>query len=130
MERRRLLGLVAVGLSTGCLGSLPSADGPRNPPEAPAGAPRQTPAVPDVRISTFDIEETEDGRLRVVGEVVNDAASERTANVRIRVVVGGEESVQTLEISIPAGETEPFEAVFETTFEEFSKGGDLDVSLV
>ncbi|WP_410764544.1 transcriptional initiation protein Tat [Haloferax sp. DFSO60] len=130
MERRRLLGLVAVGLSTGCLGSLPSADGPRNPPNPPAGEPRQTPDVPDVRIATFDIEATDDDRLRVVGEVVNDAPSERTTNVRVRVVVGGEESIQTVELTIPAGGTEPFAVEFETTFEAFSKGGDLDVSLV
>lgn len=130
MERRRLLGLVAVGLSTGCLGSLPRANGPRNPPNAPAGEPRQTPEIPSVRIATFDIDETEDGRLRVFGEIVNDAASVRTATVRIRVVADGDESIQTVEVEVQSGETAPFEAEFDTTFEAFAKKGDLDVSLV
>ncbi|KAB1189259.1 MULTISPECIES: transcriptional initiation protein Tat [Haloferax] len=130
MERRRLLGLVALGLSSGCLGALPNATGPRNPPEAPAGEPRNTPEVPPVRISDFDFESTDDGRLRVFGEVVNDAGSERVATVRVRIVVGGSESIRDADVTVPSGETASFSVEFDAQYGDFAKNGELDVSLV
>ncbi|KTG30843.1 hypothetical protein [Haloferax profundi] len=130
MERRRLLGLVAVGLSSGCLSGLPNATGPRNPPEAPAGEPRNTPEVPPVRIVNFDFEATDDGRLRVFGEVVNDSGSERVATIRVRIVVDESESIQDVGVTIPSGETAPFSVEFDTEYDAFVRNGEIDVSLV
>ncbi|SEL74015.1 transcriptional initiation protein Tat [Haloferax larsenii] len=129
MERRRLLGLLAVGLSSGCLGSLPDATGPRTPPPAPAGEQRYTPETPPVRIATFDAEETDDGRLRVVGEVVNDSETERVVTVEARVKAGETESTRTVGVTVPSGETVPFTVEFEIAFDAFVKGGNLDVTL-
>ncbi|KAB1196189.1 MULTISPECIES: transcriptional initiation protein Tat [Haloferax] len=130
MERRRLLGLVAVGLSSGCLSGLPTATGPRNPPEAPAGEPRQTPEIPPVRIATFDFESTDDGRLRVFGDVVNDAGSERTVTVRVRVTVDGDESIRDTDVTVPSGETASFGVVFPLEYDTFASGGELDVTIL
>ncbi|WP_411963515.1 transcriptional initiation protein Tat [Haloferax sp. YSMS24] len=130
MERRRLLGLVAVGLSSGCLSGYPTATGPRNPPEAPADEPRETPEVPSVRIVTFDFESTDDGRLRVFGEVVNDSGSERVVTVRVRVAVGENESVRDTDVSVPSGETEPFSVEFDVEFDAFASNGEIDVSIL
>ena len=130
MKRRRLLGLVAVGLSSGCLEGLPTATGPRNPPEAPAGEPRDTPEVPPVRITTFDFESTDDERLRVFGEVVNDAGSERTVTVRVRVTVGGSESVRDTDVTVPSGETAPFSVEFDVEYDAFASNGEIDVDIL
>ncbi|WP_396612562.1 transcriptional initiation protein Tat [Haloferax sp. S1W] len=129
MERRRFLGLAAVGLSSGCLSNLPDATGPRTPPNPPAGEERYTPETPPVRIATFDVEETDDGRLRVVGEVVNDSETERVATVKVRVKAGETESTRTVGVTIPSGETVPFSVEFEIAFDTFAKGGDVDVTL-
>ncbi|RDZ45432.1 transcriptional initiation protein Tat [Haloferax sp. Atlit-10N] len=129
MERRRLLGLVAVGLSSGCLGSLPGATGPRNPPDAPAGEPRDTPEVPPVRISEVDFEATDDGRLRVFGTVVNDSGAERIATVEARVSVRDEESTRSQELAVPAAGSADFAIEFEFEFDAFRNNGDLNVSL-
>ncbi|WP_042666651.1 hypothetical protein [Haloferax sp. ATB1] len=130
MERRRLLGVVAVGLSSGCLGSLPGATGPRNPPEAPAGDPRDTPAVSPVRIEDIDYEATDDGRLRVFGSVLNDGGAERLTTVEVRVTVGGERSTRSQELAVPAGGTADFAVEFEFGYDAFREDGDLNVSLV
>ncbi|WP_416839781.1 transcriptional initiation protein Tat [Haloferax sp. DFSO52] len=130
MERRRLLGLVAVGLSSGCLGGLPNATGPRNPPEAPAGEPRETPEVPPVRIATFDFESTDDGHLRVFGEVVNDAGSERLVTVRVRVKVGETESIRDTGVRVASGETASFSVEFDTEYDAFASGGEIDVTIL
>jgi hypothetical protein len=130
MERRRLLGVVALGLSSGCLGSFPTATGPRNPPEAPPGEPRNTPEVPPVRIAEFDFESTDDGRLRVFGSVVNDAGSERVTTVSVRVVVDDTESIRETEVTVGSGETTPFSVEFDAEYDAFLSSGELDVSLV
>jgi hypothetical protein len=130
MERRRLLGLVAIGLSSGCLSGLPNATGPRNPPEAPAGEPRDAPEVPPVRIANFDYESTDDGRLRVFGSVVNDAGSERVATVRVRAVVDDTESVREARVTVPSGETASFAVDFDVEYDRFARSGELDVTLV
>ncbi|ELK47553.1 transcriptional initiation protein Tat [Haloferax volcanii] len=130
MERRRLLGLVAVGLSSGCLGSLPGATGPRNPPAAPAGNPRDTPEVSPVRIEDIDYEATDDGRLRVFGSVLNDGGAERLTTVEVRVTAGGERTTQSRELTVPAGGTADFEIEFDVEYDAFSDDGDLNVSLV
>ncbi|AFK19362.1 transcriptional initiation protein Tat [Haloferax mediterranei ATCC 33500] len=130
MERRRLLGLVAVGLSSGCLSGLPGTTGPRNPPEAPADKPRETPEVPPVRISTVDFESTDDGRVRVFGEVVNDAGSERVATVEVRIEVDDEESVKTKKVTVASGGKTAFETEFDVSYDAFKNGGELNASLV
>ncbi|ELZ98825.1 hypothetical protein C440_00675 [Haloferax mucosum ATCC BAA-1512] len=130
MERRRFLGVVAVGLSSGCLSGLPGATGPRNPPEAPAGKPRETPEVPPVRVSAVDFEATEDGRVRVFGDIVNDAESERVVTVEIRIEIKDEESVKTQEVTVPSGGKTPFETVFDVSYNAFTRNGNLNVSIL
>lgn len=127
--RRGLLALL-VGLSSGCLGSPPSATGPRRPPTPPEGQPRNTPTQPDLYVSTFDYEATDGGSLRVFGEVGNRGGVERVATVRVRVRMGGETYTQERSVSVSPGGTAAFSATFDVSAEEFERAGGLDVTLV
>ncbi|MDS0292697.1 transcriptional initiation protein Tat [Halogeometricum luteum] len=127
--RRALLGLL-VGLSSGCLGSPPSATGPRRPPAPPEGQPRDTPAQPNLYVSTFDYEATDGGSLRVFGEVGNRGGAERLATVRVRVRMGEETYTEDRSVTVPADGAAEFSVTFEVSAEEFERAGGLDVTLV
>ncbi|MDS0298917.1 transcriptional initiation protein Tat [Halogeometricum sp. S1BR25-6] len=128
--RRSLLGALLVGLSSGCLGSPPSATGPRRPPAPPEGQPRDTPAQPDLYVSTFDYEATDGGNLRVFGEVGNRGGVERVATVRVRVRMSDETYTQDRSVTVSAGGTAEFSTTFEVSAEAFERAGGLDVTLV
>lgn len=127
--RRRVLQVVVAGLSAGCLGSAPGATGPRRPPEAPAGEPRTTPTRPDLYVETFDFGATDDGALRVFGEVGNRGAAERVARVRVAVTLDGERSVRETSVTVPPESSAAFEVEFEVAESEFLSGGEIDVDV-
>lgn len=128
--RRSLLGALLAGLSSGCLGTAPSATGPRRPPAPPEGQPRNTPAQPDLYVSAFDYEATEGGDLRVFGEVGNRGGVERVATVRVRVTMGDEAHTRDQSVTVPPGGTTEFSATFDVSAEAFERSGGLDVTLV
>lgn len=127
--RRRVLQVLVVGLSSGCLGSAPGATGPRGPPEEPAGRLRTTPTRPDLYVETFDFGATDGGALRVFGDVGNRGAAERVGVVRVAVTVNDETSVREANVTVPPEGSAPFEVEFEVAESEFLSGGELDVSV-
>jgi hypothetical protein len=133
MNRRAALRLVSGSLLAvlgGCLGSPPTATGPRRPPDAPEGDPRSTPERPDLFVKSFDFEAADGGNLRVVGAVGNRGSVERERNVRVAVSVDGERYVRETGVSVPPdGETE-FAVEFSVSESAFAAGGEIDVTLV
>lgn len=122
-----MLASVALGLSAGCLGSLPRATGPRKPPEAPTGQPRDPGS--SLSIETWDYGEADDGSLRVFGTVRNSGGREATATVAATAKAGEEKATETVDVTVPAGGTAKFDVVFGLTYDEFSKNGSIDLDL-
>ncbi len=128
MDRRRLVRSLPLALLTGCLADPPRGTGPRNPPtEAETVSNR---SKRPVRVATFDIEEADDGSLRVVGEVRNDRAVEKHATVRAVATVDGSRTSAETTLRIPPGERRPFELTLGVSYDAFSSGGNLDVGVV
>jgi hypothetical protein len=121
VRRRRLLALALPALAPGCLSGLPTASGPRAPPE-PDGTPggRTGTAVSDI-----DVEPTDDDRLRVVATVRNDGGDPVDARVVVTVTVGDEESVRETTVRVPAGDTATASVAFDVTFDAFSADGSV-----
>ncbi|MGQ4555182.1 transcriptional initiation protein Tat [Halobellus sp. GM3] len=133
MKRRTALRVVAgatVSSLAGCLGSLPRATGPRNPPAAPADQPRRTPDRPDLAVGTFDFEAAEDGSLRVFGTVENRGDVRRTAAVRVTARVGGEAFSRETDVAVGPGATVEWSVTLDAASDAFTSGGDLNVDLV
>ena len=129
MKRRGVLTLIA-GAGAGCLSNPPGATGPRNPPSEPANDPRKTARASALTIATFDVEEADDGRLRVFGTVENSAGSTRVARVQAVVTADGERAERTVEVDVPPGGSADFDVVFEVSYAAFTKRGNLDLNLV
>ncbi|MFB6251278.1 MAG: transcriptional initiation protein Tat [Halobellus sp.] len=132
MRRRTFLGMSAGVLSTvfgGCLGTAPRATGPRNPPEAPAGQPRQTPPPPDLVVGTFDFEATDAGALRVFGTVGNRSDVQRTAMVTVTADVGGEQFQTQTSVTVDADSTAEWSVTFDVGYERFVSNGSLSVDV-
>lgn len=127
--RRRVLQVLVVGLTAGCLGSAPGATGPRRPPGEPAGQPRTTPTRPDLYVETFDFGANDDGTLRVFGDVGNRGAAERIARVTVAVTVNGDRSVRETTVTVPPESSAAFEVDFEVTESAFLSGGEIDVNV-
>ncbi|WP_435067219.1 transcriptional initiation protein Tat [Haloplanus sp. C73] len=124
MHRRRLLAL-ALPLLGGC-SSLPKASGPRTPP---------TPGEPDssadrsLGVRNLDVEEAEDGHLRVLATVVNRSNTDRTRTLRIRVRAGETRTERQQTVSVAAGESQ--EVAFDFTdvaYDDFSGDGSLNTA--
>lgn len=132
MERRTALRVAAASLATllgGCLGSLPGATGPRNPPDPPADQPRRTPDRPDLVVGAFDFEEGDDGALRVFGTVENRGDVRRTATVRAAARVDDDSHVRETSVDVDAGSTAEWAVTFDVAYDAFAAGGDLSVDL-
>lgn len=127
---RRAVLAVAFALPAGCLGDLPGATGPRNPPSAPEGEQRRTPKRPPLSVAAFDFERTESGRLRVFGTVSNRGGAERIATVKMQVSADGERYVRRTEVTVPPNAETGFETTFDLAYDEFAKNGEVNVSLV
>ena len=125
---RRTLICAAATLG-GCVGRLPRATGPRNPPDAPADQPRETPDRPDVVVGTFDFEATDDGALRVFGTVENGSGVQRTGTVRVTVGVDGDEFVREASVTVESGETSEWAVTFDLAYDRFAGGGDISVEV-
>ncbi|RYJ13855.1 transcriptional initiation protein Tat [Halogeometricum borinquense] len=134
METRRTvlraLPASVLALLGGCLGSPPHGTGPRRPPDAPAGQSRQTPEKPDLYVKTFDFDKTENGNLRVFGDVGNRGDVERVATVQVRVTRNGKEYTQETTVTVASGTTASFSVTFGISQETFLNGGSLNVDLV
>lgn len=126
MKRRRVVGSLALVLTTGCVDRWPRPTGPRGAPEAPEQQPRDADAV---RIDSWDFGETESGRLHVFGTVRNDgdATVEATAEAVVR--AGGERYERTETVTVPAGGTTEFDIEFDVRHETFLDGGSIDLVL-
>lgn len=132
MRRRSVLraGLACAAATLGgCLSRLPRATGPRNPPDAPADQPRETPDRPDVVVGTFDFEATDDGALRVFGTVENRGDVQRTGTVRVTVGVGGDEFVREASVTVASGATAEWAVTFDVAYDRFAGGGDISVEI-
>jgi len=126
MHRRRTLA-IAVALLSGC-SDLPRATGPRTPPtpSEPTAAPQRS-----LQVSNLDVEEAEDGHLRVVATVANGSPSQRTRTLRIRVRAGTTRTEQAEQVTV-AGNTER-EVAFEfedVAYDDFSGNGSLQSTFV
>jgi hypothetical protein len=113
----------------GCVGRLPRATGPRNPPDAPADQPRETPDRPDLVVGTFDFEATDDGTLRVFGTVENGGDVQRTGTVRVTVGVGGDEFGREAPVTVESGETREWAVTFDLAYDRFTAGGEISVEV-
>ena len=113
----------------GCVGQLPRATGPRNPPDAPADQPRATPDRPDLVVATFDFEADDDGALRVFGTVENRGDVQRTGTVRVVVDVEGEEFVRETAVTVDSDTTVEWAVGFDVAYDRFVGGGNISVSV-
>ncbi|WP_311171725.1 transcriptional initiation protein Tat [Halobellus ordinarius] len=132
MDRRSALRTIVPAVAAllgGCLDSLPGATGPRNPPSAPEGEPRQTADQPALAVDSFDFERTEEGTLRVFGTVENRRDVQRTATVRVIVTADGDEFIRETDVTVDAGETTEWAVSFDVAYNAFTSGGDLNVEL-
>jgi hypothetical protein len=125
---RGCLGCLAATLG-GCVGRLPRATGPRNPPDAPADQPRRTPDRPDLFVATFDFEADDDGALRVFGTIENRGDARRTGTVRVAVDVEDEEFVRETAVTVESGSTTEWAVAFEITYDRFAAGGNISVAV-
>ena len=125
---RRTLACVTATFS-GCVGRFPRATGPRNPPDAPADQPRETPDRSDLVVGTFDFEATDDGALRVFGTVENGGDVQRTGTVRVTVGVGGDEFVREASVTVASGATAEWSVTFDVAYDRFAGGGDISVEI-
>jgi hypothetical protein len=123
MRRRRLLALALPALAPGCLSGLPTASGPRAPPE-PDGTPGGDTGT-GVSVSDIDVEPTDDDRLRVVATVRNRGGTPVDARVVVTVTVGGDETVRETTVRAPAGESATASVAFDATFDAFSADGSV-----
>lgn len=128
MKRRSVLGLVAVGLSTGCVGTWPRPTGPRGPPTEPEDRPRE-PGSDALRIRGWDFGETESGLLRVFGTVQNDGDATAQATVEVVVSVDDQRYAQAQSVDVPAGGTTEFDVEFDIEYETFVESGSIDLRL-
>ncbi|WP_101297331.1 transcriptional initiation protein Tat [Halegenticoccus soli] len=122
-NRRAFLGALCLGLSAGCLEGYPGATGPRNPPDAPAGDPRDLPEREPLYVSDFSFEETGDGDLRAVVAVANRTDDDLTAAVVARVAVGDEEHEKRAEVNVPGGGKTEVAFDFPVAYEAFERDG-------
>jgi len=134
MDRRDALRALGAGIApplVGCLSDPPDRTGPRNAPNSPEGGPPGGTADggDPVRISSYDFEETDDGRLRVFGTVVNDGDAERRVTVVARVTTPDDEHERSTELSVPPGEAAEFAVEFAVEFDAFAKDGTVVVRL-
>jgi hypothetical protein len=126
MQRRRVLA-VAVTLLSGC-SNLPRATGPRTPPtpSEPTTSTQQSLSVTDL-----DVEEADDGHLRVLATVTNRAPDQRTRTLRIRVRVGDTRTEQRQQVTVAGGGEREVAFEFEdVAYDDFSGNGSLDTSWV
>jgi hypothetical protein len=133
MDRRSALRAIVPAVAAllgGCLDSLPGATGPRNPPSAPEGEPRQTADQLALAVGSFDFERTEDGMLRVFGTVENRGDVQRTATVRVNIRIDGDEVARETDVTVEPGETAEWAVTFDVAYDAFTSGGDLNVELV
>lgn len=133
MESRRAvlraLPASVLGVLCGCVGSAPHGTGPRRPPDPPAGQSRRTPERPDLYVASFDFGATDEGNLRVFGDVGNRGDAERVGTVRVEVTVDGETHVRETAVTVAAGSTASFSVTFDVSQKAFARGGELDVDV-
>jgi len=125
---RGCLGCLVAALG-GCAGRLPRATGPRNPPNAPADQPRETPDRPDLAVATFDFEADDDGTLRVFGTVENRGDARRTGTVRVVVGVDDEELVRETDVAVDSDSTAEWTVTVDVAYDRFAAGGNISVAL-
>ncbi len=126
MKRREVLAAASLAF-TGCLGSAADATGPRAPPTASAGGRGTSTPRPDLYLASFDVEEAEDGDVRVVGTVANRSDVRRTGTVEATLTVGDETYTDATAVTVDAGGESQFAVPFDVAYETFSGRGDLNV---
>lgn len=121
MDRRSFIGAagaLAAGLA-GCLGSGGD-DG-----DAPAGDDTETETPgPDVTSTYIDVEETEDGRVAILLDVVNEGDERRTEPVTMTVTADGEEHADTREVTLDPGEERRLRFEFDVQYDEVAESFD------
>jgi hypothetical protein len=132
-RRRRLcraLAVVPLASVAGCLSGLPTATGPRNPPdEAPptrSGGDGDDP----VSVTSTDVLEGENGHLLVAGEVRNRSGAPATRTVVVEATVDDDTVSASEEVTVPANGTTEFRVTVPMDYQRFNDGGALNVSLV
>jgi hypothetical protein len=131
MDRRGVLSLVTglLAAAAGCASASTRASGPRTPPSP--GEPPTSTGGASMRVSDLDVEEADDGHLRVLATVTNPTDRERTRRLRIRVTVGETRTEREREVTLPAGGEREVAVDFESVaYDDFSGDGSLQSSLV
>ena len=78
-----------------------------------------------VRVGDFGINATSEGKLRVNTVVVNEGRSPRVGKLVIVVEVDGSKEQKSEVIEIGPKDKVEYSTIFEISFEEFEKAGDL-----
>ncbi|AZH25383.1 putative periplasmic lipoprotein [Haloplanus aerogenes] len=126
MHRRRVLA-IAVTLLSGC-SNLPRATGPRTPPtpSEPTAAPQRS-----LRVTSLDVEEADDGHLRVLATVQNPTNAQRTRTLRIRVRAGETRTEQQQQVTVAANTEQEVAFDFaDVAYDDFSGNGSLNTNWV
>lgn len=126
MHRRRVLA-IAVALLSGC-SNLPRATGPRTPPtpSEPTAAPQRSLHVVDL-----DVEEADDGHLRVLATVQNPTSARRTRTLRIRVRAGTTRTEQQRRVTVDGNAERAVAFDFtDVAYDDFSGNGSLNTNWV
>lgn len=124
MKRRRLIGLVGISLSAGCVSSWPEPTGPRAPPEEPSRPPPA--AHDDLVIEEWDIGAAADGSVQVFGTLRNGGADETTVTVTAAVTVDGDTLTERTTVTVSAESTADFQLTYDI---EYSEASNLSVTL-
>jgi hypothetical protein len=128
MDRRGAIRLVGLALTGGCL-SESHATGPRNPPTAASDGP-PTATRKSLRVTDLDVEEAEDGSLKLLATVENGTGTAETRTLRATATVGDESYVETRRVTV-AGESENVVPVtFDVTYDAFTGNGSVNVDIV
>jgi type 1 fimbria pilin len=131
MDRRSVCALVGslLALVAGCSSASTRASGPRTPPSP--GSPPASGGDASMRVVDLDVEEADDGHLRVLATVVNPTDRERTRGLRIGVSVDGTRTTREREVTVPADGERDVTVEFESVaYDDFAGGGSLRSSLV
>jgi hypothetical protein len=129
MDRRRALSVLGLALYAGCTGTRPRATGPRTPPTP--GAPATTPEASEpMGVTDLEVQEAEEGHLRVRATVTNRSDRDGTRTLVIRVTVDDRNTERSREVSVPANDGRTVTVDFETiAYDDFSGSGSLQPTL-
>lgn len=83
-------------------------------------------ASDEITIPDFDYEETEDGRMQVNATVKNEADTDQTVTLTVKVRAGDDQNEKSTNLTVPANDSAETETTFDVSVEEFEQDGSID----